>query len=307
MTARPLTEVFKWRILGIAHLLNHNVDGWRSFPITEKLTVNYLEGDANTLPRIEAWRGHGGTHHQPLLRIGNITPNGVADLVYGDETVLKSEQLGSIVKTIDNRHGARDIDVDMRDLFSETDASESSTEKSAGGSVSVTVSASESIEGVASFEESVTAEVHTEIAESESSSSESGKEDESSETTTVPVGVLQKFTLNRKRTDTSQRVTGTGEFTHDIRIGLWDHKDGHNDAQKFHRSVYFESWGQFCDVVHGHSPDNYPLAAYFKQHPIRTADLWAIKDLNSEVQYDVKFEGRIESDYTSEIVEDLRS
>ena len=71
--------------------------------------------------------------------------------------------------------------------------------------MSVTVSASESIEGVADFEESVTAEAHAEYSESESSTTSTSKEEEGEESTTVPVGKRVRITENRAAPTPSRR------------------------------------------------------------------------------------------------------
>ena len=53
----------------------------------------------------------------------------------------------------------------------------------------------------------------------------------------------------------------------------------------------WDSWSEFCDAVRGEAPDNVCLAESFKKRHPWHADLWALDPLNSEVKYNVKFEG----------------
>ena len=242
-----------------------------------------------------------------LLELRNIAPNGVANTVFGEETLLKSELLGSNEEIVDNRNGVADVDVDFRDLFSKSEGHEDTHEQSAGTSVSVTVTATQEIEGVASFEESVTAEAHAEISESETDTSETTKEDEGEEGTTVPgptfdengnitmPGKRVKIVETRHRADTTQEVTSTGLFNFGIAIGK--HSGG-----KFvgHHNGYWDSWQQFTDVVRGDAPDNWDKAQSFKLHHVRHADLSLLDPLDTTVKYEIKFTGKVLRTYTVE-------
>ena len=229
------------------------------------------------------------------IELTHIKPGSVADVHFGEETILKSEQIGSNEETVDNRKGVAEVEVKFSDLFSQTDAQEKSKEASAGTSVSVSVESEQDIEGVASFKESVTAEAHAEVSESESSSSSTTRDEGGEESTTVPKGKRIRVTETRARANGQIPVTAYGTFTHGIAAGKHvggKYTGGHN--------AYWDSWQDFCDAVRGEAPDNIALARSFKDRHPWHADLWALDELNVEVKYRVTFEGRIMRTYTVE-------
>lgn len=300
MSERPLTEVFKSRIRGAAHLVRFVAPGMDGFDIHEPLYMELDEDGDN--PTINAWRDQRDdhNHHQGVIVIGNITPKGVADVVYGDEQVINSEVIGSFERTIDNTTGVRPEEVSLSDLFSQSKGHEDTHEQSSGGSVEVSVEATESIEGVAEFTEAVTSEVHTEVTDSETSSSESGREAGGEESTVVPEGYKVKFVKVITREDVAQDVSARGEFGHTIDFVNVCHRC--TKAHQWRNRVNFDSWEQFCDVIRDYEnqPDNYPLVQALKdRHPYH-ADLWALADLDTEVKYRVKFEGRIKTEFRTE-------
>ena len=185
MSSRPLYKVFEQRARGIGHILRdrgiYRMVGFRADEAMHDYQFNNDDGSV-TLAFVRESDGRARIEFQ------NVKPSGLSEVNFGEETVLKSEFLGSNEEIVDNRSGTGDIEVSFRDLFAKSDEKSKETSKSAGTSVSVTVSASESIEGVADFEESVTAEAHAEYSESESSTTSTSKEEEGEESTTVPVG-----------------------------------------------------------------------------------------------------------------------
>ena len=287
MSARPLFEVFERTAQGIAHILR-NRDVWRMAGSTsgEPFSVGQYpnpDGETVTLQFRRKRDGDG------MIEFRNVKASGLASVVFGDEHILRREQLGSVSEEVDNRHGVAPVEVKFRDLFSQTDSK--STDKSAGTSVSVSVEASESIEGVASFSEKIETEAHAEITESEGS--ETSREQEGEESTVVPEGKRVAITETRERADGLITVTAQGKF--DFNFVAGKHSGG-----KFvgGHNAYFDSWEQFCDVVNGDAPDNINLAKSFKEHKPWHADLWALDPLNAEVRYDVHFEGRVRRTYT---------
>ena len=285
--AKPLHEVFMRRAQGIAHLMRGRV--WRFDGCTsgEPLNVGLILNDDGTSTLIYTRKSDGHAR----IEFRNIKPDGLANVVPGDEHILKSEQLGSNEETVDNRHGVAEIEVKFRDLFSETDSKE--TDKSAGTSVTVSVEATESIEGFAEFSESLETEAHAEISESEGR--ETTKEAEGEEDTTVPVGKRVKITETRARADGTIDMMASGKFIHGIVMGKHSggrFVGGHNG--------YWDSWEDLCDVVTGHAPDNWCLAEDFKAHRAYHADLWALDPLSATVRSKAKFTGRIVRGYTVE-------
>ena len=285
MTARPLFEVFMKRAQGVGHILRDRglwrISGFRS---NEPLTVRLVQNNdgSTTLQYHRKSDGDG------VVEIRNIKPTGLADVSFGEENILKSEQLGSREEVVDNRNGVEVIDVSFRDLFSQTDSKE--TGKSSGGSLKVSVESSQSIEGVAEFKESVETEIHEELEETEGS--ETTKEQEGAESTSVPVGKRVRITQTRARTDGEIEVVAHGQFTHGLTVGKHSggkFVGGHNG--------YWDTWPDFSDVVRGEAPDNWDLAPSFKSRPANHADLWALDDLDTEVRYQAKFEGRISVSY----------
>ena len=290
---KPLFKVFEGRAQGIGHLLRGRVWRMDGFASNEPLTSEQVENADGTITLRFRRKSDGDA----CIEFSNITAAGLGGTLFGEETILQSEALPSQEEDVINEHGVADVEVNFRELFSKTDGEEDSTTKSAGTSVSVTVSATESIEGVAEFGEEATTEAHAEISETSSSTTSTTKEAEAEETTVVPKGENAKITGQRIRADTQQELTAHGQFTFGLTIGK--HSDG-----KFHGKLgqygHWDSWADFSDVVRQTAPDNLCLAQALKAHPVWHADLWALDGLDSEVKYNVKYEGRIKSTYIVE-------
>ena len=288
--SEKLFDVFNKRARGIGHLLqNAPVPGMHGFSAHEALSVTQTSADPPTL--IFGRRHSTRRHHSQLVVLEHVTPAGTEGITFGPQTILKSEDLGSIVEVVDNRKNSGEQRVSYRDLFGKAAGKEASTEKSAGTSVSVSVSASESVEGVAEFEESVTAEAHAEFSESESSSEETSSEDESEHELVVAPGKRVRVTMDRKKADVVQTAKANGKFTHTVAVV--ETTGGH-----WHHVCRWDTWDQFKDCVNGDAPDNWPCAGYFKTHKMHPEDRWALDDLNVPLEYDVKFEGRIVRSFT---------
>ena len=185
----------------------------RTFPAIRpnepvKVTLD-RHGDSSTL------RFYFTNHHDACLELSEIRPSGLSNVVFGDQNVLNSQQIGSISEEVDNLDGVGDVEVNFRDLFAEKETSDST--HSEGGSVKTSIESEQSIEGVASFKESVEVEAHAEI--SESRGSETDKEDEGSEGTTVPIAKRVRITETRTRADVEVSVTADGKFNHVTKIG----------------------------------------------------------------------------------------
>ena len=289
---QAMFQVFLKRAQGIGHILR-NRGIWRmgSFTSGERLSVAQTSNDDGSTTLLFRRKNDG----YGCIEIGNIQPGKLANVRYGEETISKSQGIGSSEETVDNRNGVADVEVKFRDLFSHTDAKEESSEKSAGTSVSVSVTAKEGVEGVAEFEQSIEAEAHAEFSESSSTASETTSEEEGEEGTTVPVGKRVRITENRSRADGSVEVTANGSFTHTVTAGK------HSGGRFVHKGRgHWDSWSEFKECVLGQAPDNYSLATSFRDHKPWHADLWALDDLNAEVKSVIKFEGRAIRDYRVE-------
>ena len=298
MAAKPIHEVFLPLAQGLAHLTRFVCPGMEGSGSKEPFIVRQLDESGNLTLEFER-KNHNGSGHNPqigFVRFHNIIPSGVSDVVWGEETTLKSEFLGSVEESVDNRDGVSPVHVNYEDLFSKSQGHEKTTEKSAGGSISVSVESEQDIEGIASFKESITAEAHTEFSESETSSEETGREEGGSEGEDVPTGDRILITQTRVRADTSQEVTAKGKFNFTIEFA--EHRPKWKPEHHW-VGVTYDSWQQFLDVINGDSPDNWPLADQFRQHPVQRADRWALRQLNTDVRYKVKFEGKIKRTSTS--------
>ena len=97
-----------------------------------------------------------------MMEFRNITPDSPESVTFGPETTLKSERIGATTETVDNVAGDGDVEVDFSDLFSKEDSKETSHDKSAGGSVKVSIESEQDVEGIASFKEAVETEAHAE-------------------------------------------------------------------------------------------------------------------------------------------------
>ena len=283
---RPLQEVFMKRARGVAQACGERVSHIPAIRPHEPVTVNlYTDGDASTL------RFFFTDHHDACVELSEIRPDGLANVVFGDENVLNSEQLGSISEEVDNRNGVGDVEVNFRDLFAEKETSE--TDKSAGASVKTTIESEQSVAGVASFKESIEAEAHAEISESQGS--ETDRESEGSEGTTVPVGKRVRISETRTRADVEVEVTADGKFNHVTKVG-------HHSGGKFvhHGYAQWDTFQDFRDVVEGRAPSNWSLADSFRKRPLLDSLKWALDELNASVRYKVKWEGRVVRTYRVE-------
>ena len=281
---RPLHEVFMRRARGIAQACGERVSHIPAIRPNEPVKVTlHRDGDSSTL------RFYFTNHHDACLELSEIKPNGLANVVFGDQNVLNSQQIGSISEEVDNLDGVGDVEVNFRDLFAEKETSDST--HSEGGSVKTSIESEQSIEGVASFKESVEVEAHAEI--SESRGSETDKEDEGSEGTTVPIGKRARITETRTRADVEVSVTADGKFNHVTKIG-------HHSGGKFvhHGYAKWDTWQDFVDVVEGRAPSNWSLADSFRKRPLLDSLKWVLGELNAAVRYKVKWEGRVLRTYS---------
>ena len=293
---RPLHEVFMKRARGIAQACGERVSHIPAIRPNEPVKVTlHSSGDASTL------RFYFTNHHDACLELSEIRPAGLANVVFGEETVLNSQQIGSISEEVDNLTGVGDVEVNFRDLFADKETSGST--ESSGESLKTSIESEQSVEGVASFKESIEAEAHREISESQGS--ETDKEDEGSEGTTVPGPVLNddgtvkfpgkraRITETRTRADVDVAVTADGKFNHVIKIG-------HHSGGKFvhHGYAKWDTWQDFVDVVEGRAPSNWSLADSFRKRPLLDSLKWVLDDLNASVRYKVKWEGRVLRTYS---------
>ena len=283
-----LHEIFLGRAQGVGHLMRDRVWRMTAFASNEPLRVEVLPGE---LPTIRYRRESDG---DALVEIGAVTPGPLASVHWGEEQQLSSEQIGSTEEVIDNRKNSSPIAIKFSDVFSETRSRTTSDKTSV--SLSVTVKANESIAGVASFDESITAAANREASESEGSSSTRSVTGE--ESTTVAPRKRVRITETRTRSDVQVPVTATGTFTHTLGIGKhsggnWRGRDGQGHG-------YWESWADFVSCVLGRAPDNLSFAGNLREHPPYRADLYAIDGLTANVSYDVEWRGRVIRSYTVE-------
>ena len=288
MTTVPLHEIFLRRSQGVGHLMRDRVWRMTAFGSGEPMTVELLPGDKPTL------RYRRVSDSDACIEIGEITPGPLANVHWGEERVLRSEQVGSTQQTIDNRNGPSAVSVKFADVFSQTHSSSSSSKT--GASASVTVKSSQKIEGVASFDESITIAANHEVSESEgASSTRSVTGDES---TTVPAGKRVRITETRTRSDVEIPVTAQGTFTHTI--GMGKHSGGDWKGKSGEGYGWWPSWNDFSQCVRGDAPDNWPFATSLREHPPWHADLWALDPIDANVAYVVTWEGRVVRSYTVE-------
>ena len=257
-----------------------------AYASNEPMVVEVLPGDQ---PTIRYRRKSDG---DALVEIGAVTPGPLAAVHWGEEQLLSSEQIGSTEEVIDNRHNSAPVAVKFSDVFSETRSRTTSDKTSV--SLSVTVKANESIAGVASFDESITAAAQREASESEGSSSSESVTGE--ESTTIGAGKRVRITETRVRSNVVVPVTAMGTFTHTLGIGKhsggnWQGRDGQGHG-------YWESFEDFIACVQGRAPDNWSFATNLRNHPPYHADLWAIAPLMARVSYDVQWRGRVTRSYT---------
>ena len=279
MAQRPIQEVFMRRARGVGHILRDRVWRMTGFESGEPLRVELTSENGKT--RLRFYRvkdGHG------CIEFDNITPAGVADVRFGEETTLSSEQIDAQEEIIDNSHGAVPISKTYEANFAHGQSSE--TQKSAGTSVTVSVSASEGVEGIAEFQESIETEAHAEFSETKGEESSVGRT--SSYSIEVPPGKKIKVCSTRTIAKKQVKVTAHGKFTHTVAVGK--HSGGHFVGG--HNKGYgrWDSWDNFVDVINRHAPDNWDLATSFKQKHAWHADLWALDALESDVAYEVTYD-----------------
>ena len=288
VTAHPLHEVFRGRAQGVGHLMRDRV--WRmvGFSSDEALLVELIPGPNPTI------RYRRESDHDSCIEIGNITPMGLTHVMWGEETFLESRQIGSTEEIVDNRKGVSTINVKFSDLFGHTETRSDSEKTSV--SVSVTVKASEKIEGVASFEEAITAAANHEVSETQGSSStrtETGEEN-----TSVPVGKRVRIVETRTRSNVEIPVTATGKFSHTLALGK--HSGGKFRGGHGRGYGSWSSFEDFASCVRGEAPDNWDFATSLREHPPWQADLWALNPIDARVAYTVTYNGRTSRTYLVE-------
>ena len=288
MADKTLESIFLPRARGVGHLMRDRVWRMTAFASDEPLTVELLGGPA---PTIRYRRVSDG---DACIEIGSITPGPLAAVHWGEEQVLRSEQIGSTQQTIDNRHGPAPVSVKFADVFSETHSSSSSSK--AGVSVSVTVKSTQKIGGAVGFEESITAAANREVSESEGSSSTHS--DTADEATTVPAGKRVRITETRTRSDVDIPVTAQGTFTHTLGIGK--HSGGDWKGKPGEGHGLWSSWDDFVRCVDGQAPDNWDFGTSLREHPPWHADRWALNPIDGAVAYVVSWEGRVVRTYMVE-------
>ena len=284
----PLHELYLRRAQGVGHMMRDRV--WRTagFGSGEPLTVELIPDTNPTL------RYRRVSDSDLCIEIGELTPLGLANVLWGEERTLKSEQIGSTSQVVDNRNGVATVSVKLGDLFGEIHSS--STTSKTGVSVSVTVKASEKIGGVASFDESITAAANHELSETTGSSEQRTATGE--ESTSVPPGKRARITETRSRADVEIPVTAVGQFSHTLAIGKHsggDWKGGHGRGYG-----WWPSWSDFVECVDGNAPDNWDFATSLREHPVWHADLWALDPIEAPVAYTVTFQGRMSRTYSVE-------
>ena len=288
MSDKTLQSIFLPRARGVGHLMRDRVWRMTAFASNEPLTVELLDGPA---PTIRYRRVSDG---DACIEIGSITPGALAAVHWGEEQVLRSEQIGSTQQTIDNRDGPAPISVKFADVFAETHSSSSSSKT--GVAASVTVKSTQKIGGVVGFEESITLAANREVSESEGSSST--RSDTADESTAVPAGRRVRITETRTRSDVDIPVTAQGTFTHTLGIGK--HSGGDWQGKPGEGHGYWSSWDNFVQCVDGQAPDNWDFATSLREHPPWQADRWALNPIDGAVAYVVSWEGRVVRTYTVE-------
>ena len=224
-----------------------------------------------------------------------VSAGDTANLQYGDEHILESENLPSVSEVVDARNHAEDVEVDFRDLFGKSESSEHTD--SGGASVKVTIEAEQDIEGVAKFKEAVETEAHAEFSETEGS--ETSQEQEGEEGTVVDAGTRARIVETRERADGEVEITADGHFAVS-RVSVGKHSGG-----KFvgGHNGHWHSLEDLLDAVTGDAPSNIDLADSFRQRPIGALGLRAVqflRDFSAPLRYKAKFEGRIIKSYTVE-------
>ena len=292
MNARPIHEVFRKRAQRIGFVLKNRIGrfhGWN--PKGEPMHVQVHDADGGAM-LIQFQRK---SDPRCFIEFGNVTADGTANTRYGEETVLKAEDLGAVTAHYDNTTGFRDVELEFRDLFAKEDSKE--TDKSGGTSTKITLEAEENVEGFASFKESIEQEVHAEFAEREGSKTTNEREGE--EATACPVGKKVVIQELRKRADTELEVTSDAQFSFNLKCGSHDPRFNHGWKRGGppHKATW-ATWQDFCDVIKGEAADNIDLAENFQRHPAHHYDLSVLDPLEGEVKYKIRFEGKIIKSYT---------
>ena len=288
--ARPIHLVFAERAQRIGFVLKDRIPRFHGWSPKHEPCNIFVHEDSNGSQIQFQRRSDVGC----MIEFGSVNPAGTAGTRYGPETILKSEDIGSVSELIDNSTGLEPIDVDFHDLFSKTDSK--STKQSQGESTKITISAEEGIEGLGSISESVEQEVHAEFEEESGSSTTNTREGD--ESTIVPAGKAERIFEDRRRADSELEVTSHAKFTFILRAGQHDHRWNHGwKGHRGHDHCQWDTWQDFKDVIRGEAPDNIDLAHEFRQHPAHHYDLDVLFPLSGEVRYKVKFEGKIVKSY----------
>ena len=289
MTDLLIGEVFLSRAQGVAHLMRDRV--WRMIGASssEPMRVELIEGEGGPTLRYRLERDTDG-----CVEIGAITPAGIADVRYEAPVPQNSVPLASSSREVDNRKGVAAINLKFAEFFGHTDTRSESHK--VGGSVQVQIKSSQKIAGSVSFDEAVTATATTEFASSAGSADVHNVTGE--ESTSVPVGKRVRLFEEISRSDLVIPVTARGKFSHTFGIGK--HSGGHWKGGHGRGYGWWESWEDFRTVVAGDAPDNWDFATSMREHPPWTADLWALKEIDAPLEYEVTLTGATVAAYRAE-------
>ena len=224
-----------------------------------------------------------------------VAAGDTANLQYGAEHILESENLPSVSEEVDARKHVEDVDVNFRDLFGKSSSSEHTD--SGGASVKVSIESEQDIEGVAKFKESVETEAHAEFSETEGS--ETSQEQEGEEGTVVDAGTRARITETRKRADGEVEITADGRFVVS-RVSVGKHSGG-----KFvgGHNGHWNSLEDLLDAASGDAPSNIALGDSFRHRrigPLGSRAVQFLRDFHAPLRFKAKFEGRIVKTYTVE-------
>ena len=116
-----------------------------------------------------------------------VAAGDTAHLTYGDEHILKSENLPSVSEVVDARNHDADVDVNFRDLFGQSESDSESEQGSGGASVKVIARKRAGHRGLRQIQgKSVETEAHAEFSETQGT--ETSQEQEGEEGTRYPRG-----------------------------------------------------------------------------------------------------------------------
>lgn len=251
-----------------------NVYRWATGPYEANEYLNY----AIIAPdRIQFFRD---ADRQAVIEFGNIKPKGIASPRYHPPVTIKSDIQRSVSLVVDATDRKEDFAFRNQiswshQIGSETEQTHSLTVAirdcfTAGGDAAPVKNELEITASTENAWRSLASEITSVAEENEISG-------------TAFAGKCVRYWMERSVQTQRHRMTGFGNFSHDVRIGR--HRR-HRGRWEWSGDAYWSDWSDFLSCLHGTAPDSWSGSVSMRNHP---PDLNLVNAVEREVNAAFEF------------------